>query len=54
MTRLQEENRSRRFVNLDAEFSDDEALVKTEYNETLTKETFLGVKHLMEQKPEGR
>ena len=43
-TRRQEDARKRRFVNLDAEISDDEAQVRTEYHETLTKETFLGVK----------
>ena len=48
ITRRQEDARKRRFVNLDAEISDDEAQVRTEYHETLTKETFLGVKQLME------
>lgn len=38
-------------MNLDAEFSEDEAQDIGEYNETLTKETFLGVKQLMESKP---
>ena len=47
-TRRQQDARKRRFINLDAEISDDEAQLHTEYHETLTKETFLGVKHLME------